>query len=103
MSQYPQGSPQYYPGAPIREHPQTQTVFVLGIVGIFVGILAFFAWYMGGKAKKEIEAGAPYAWDGNLKTGYLLGKIFGIINIVVVVLYIIMIIAGLSAWISAVN
>ncbi len=44
------------------EHPQSQTVLILGIVGIFTGVCAFVAWYMGGQAKKEIEAGAPYQW-----------------------------------------
>ncbi|PIE20824.1 MAG: hypothetical protein CSA64_04480 [Arachnia propionica] len=71
------------------EHPQAQVVLILGIVGIFFGILSFVAWYMGGQAKKEIEAGAPYPWDGNLKIGYLLGKIFSIIWIVIGVLYVI--------------
>lgn len=80
------GTPQGYLPA---EHPQSQTTFILGIVGIFVGICAFIAWYMGGKAKKEIQAGAPYPWDGKIKTGYLLGKIFGIIYIVGIALYIV--------------
>ena len=74
------GAPGGY-GAP-QEHPQAQTVFILGIVGIFVGIVSFIAWYMGGQAKKEIAAGAPYEWGGQLKTGYILGKIFAIISIV---------------------
>ncbi|MBK7822320.1 MAG: hypothetical protein IPJ61_14985 [Tessaracoccus sp.] len=68
------------------EHPQAQTVFILGIVGIFVTIVPFIAWYLGGQAKKEIAAGAPYAFEGKLKTGYLLGKVFGILQIVGVVL-----------------
>ena len=85
-----------------QEHPQTQTVFILGIVGIFVGVCAFIAWYMGGQAKKEIDAGAPYAWEGTkLKTGYMLGKVFSIIYICVIVLYIIIaiiaVVAGLGA------
>ena len=44
--------PAYGYGA--AEHPQASTVQILGIVGIFVGICAFIAWYMGGQAKKEI-------------------------------------------------
>ncbi len=71
-----------------QEHPQAQTIFILSLVGIPVPLLAWIAWYMGAKAKKEIEAGAPYAWSGNVKNGHLLGKIFGIIHIVVLVLYI---------------
>ncbi len=70
------------------EHPQASTVQVLGFVGIFVAIVPFIAWYMGGQAKKEIEAGAPYRFDGPLKTGYMLGKIFSIIHIVGIVLYV---------------
>lgn len=84
---FPQNNPGY--GAPTQEHPDSQMVFIMGIIGIFFGILAFIAWYKGNAAKKEIEAGAPYAWDGNIKTGYLLGKVFSIIYIVVAALYII--------------
>lgn len=92
----------YYSYTPytLPEHPQAQIVFILGIVGIFTGIPAFIAWYMGAQARREIAAGAPYRWEGNLKTGYLLGKIFGILGIVGValaivfwVLYILFIIA----------
>ncbi|NHB84817.1 hypothetical protein G7085_10020 [Tessaracoccus sp. HDW20] len=64
------------------EHPQSQLVFILGILGIFTGITAFVAWYMGGQARKEIQAGAPYQWAGQLKTGYTLGKVFGILSII---------------------
>lgn len=71
---------QYYGG--YGEHPQANTVLILGIIGFFTSITAFIAWYMGGQAKKEIEAGAPYAWDGSLKIGYWIGKIIGIISIV---------------------
>ncbi|MBK7822321.1 MAG: hypothetical protein IPJ61_14990 [Tessaracoccus sp.] len=84
-----------YQGNPyaLGEHPQAQIVFILGIVGIFTGIPAFIAWYMGGQARKEIQGGAPYRWEGNLKTGYLLGKVFGIISIVGVAL-------GIVFWIA---
>ena len=85
---YGQPQPMYgvapYPQAPYSrpEHPQSQMVFIMGILGIFTGVTAFIAWYMGGQAKKEIAAGAPYEWGGQLKTGYILGKIFAIISIV---------------------
>lgn len=90
--QQPAGYQQY--GAPmyLAEHPQATTVLVLGIVGIFVGLLSFVAWYMGGKARKEIQAGAPYLWDGSLKTGYYLGKVFGIIYIMGIALWILIVI-----------
>ena len=81
--------PGYGAYIPAPEHPQSQMVFILGIVGIFTGVTAFVAWYMGGQAKKEIEAGAPFQWGGQLKTGYTLGKVFGIIWIVGIALYIV--------------
>ena len=56
--------PGYGAYIPAPEHPQSQMVFILGIVGIFTGVTAFVAWYMGGQAKKEIEAGAPFPWAG---------------------------------------
>ncbi len=84
--------PGYGAYIPAPEHPQSQMVFILGIVGIFTGVTAFVAWYMGGQAKKEIEAGAPFQWGGQLKTGYTLGKVFGIIWIVGIALYIVFII-----------
>lgn len=95
QQQYPQPygqqpyPPATYPfqGVP-AEHPQAQTIFILGIVGLFVPICCWIAWYMGGQARKEIQAGAPYRWEGNLKTGFLLGKIIGIISIVGVMLYV---------------
>ncbi|WP_026926023.1 hypothetical protein [Granulicoccus phenolivorans] len=86
---YQQQPYQAYGATATQEHPQSQMVFILGIVGIFTGVCSFIAWYMGGQAKKEIEAGAPYAFDGNLKTGYMLGKIFSIIYIVFIALYVV--------------
>lgn len=80
------------------EHPQAQLVLILGIVGIFTGIVSFVAWYIGAQAKQEIEAGAPFLWEGQLKTGYLLGKIFGIISIVMMGLGILAMIAYMVAF-----
>lgn len=94
--QQPYQQPGYgAPGYQQAEHPQATTVFVLGIVGIFVTICAFIAWYLGVQARKEIQAGAPYPFDGKLKTGYTLGKVFSIIAIVVFAIYFVLIIFGL--------
>jgi hypothetical protein len=77
------------------EHPKAQTVLILSIVGIFVGICAPIAWYMGAQAKKEVLA-QPGRWsaDGSLKTGTLIGKVFTILYIVLIVLWIVVMIAG---------
>ncbi|WP_297745780.1 hypothetical protein [uncultured Tessaracoccus sp.] len=98
--QQPTGMQQYAAYGQQAEHPQAQTVLILGILGFFTSITAFIGWYMGGQAKKEIEAGAPYCWDGNLKTGYLISKILSIISIVAlafIVLMFILMLAGLFA------
>ena len=85
-----------YTGARI-EHPQAQTVFILSIVGIFVGVCAPIAWYMGVQAKKEIAA-QPGQWssEGNLKTGTMIGKIFTILYIIGIVLWIVMMIVAFA-------
>lgn len=77
-----------YPAAPYGarpEHPQAQTVLILGIVSLFVTPLAYVAWYMGGKAKKDIRAGAPYNWGGGLQIGYIIGVVVGTLAIISVV------------------
>ena len=81
-------------GAAPQEHPQGTIVFVLGIVGIFVPICAPIAWYLGNKARREIAAsGTSYANESQISTGRMLGKVFSIIYLVLVVIYILAIIA----------
>jgi hypothetical protein len=82
------------------EHPQGTLILVFGILGIFVGIFAPVAWYMGSKARKEIAAaGAHYSNEQNINIGRILGLVFTIIYIVSIVLFIIffVVIAGLAA------
>lgn len=107
--QYPPAGGQQYPPAPYGqqpygmatgEHPQGTMIFVLGIVGIFVGVCAPIAWYLGNKTLREITAsGANYSNVSQIRTGRMLGKVFTIIYIVFIVLYIIalVVIFGLAA------
>lgn len=86
-----QPQPGYGTGwAPAPEHPRATTVLVLGILGFLFGIPAFFGWYMGSKAKKEIQRGAPYRWDGALKVGHILSIVASVLTIAVVALYLFM-------------
>ncbi|HSN12649.1 MAG TPA: hypothetical protein VLS51_11130 [Propionibacteriaceae bacterium] len=78
------------------EHPKAQTVLILSIVGIFVGICAPIAWYMGAQAKKEALADGRYSIEGSLKTGTLIGKIFTILYIIGIVLWFVIMIASLA-------
>jgi hypothetical protein len=100
--QYGQPVPYGQPyGAVPAEHPQGTLILVFGIIGIFSGIFAPIAWYMGSKAKKEIAAsGAQYSNEQNINIGRTLGKVFTIIYIVgfalFIVFFVIIAIAGLS-------
>jgi hypothetical protein len=101
--QYPGGPPAPYGqsyGVATQEHPQGTMIFVLGIVGIFVGVCAPIAWYLGNKTLSEITAsGASPSNLSQIRTGRILGKVFTIIYIVFIVLYIIALIAifGIAA------
>jgi hypothetical protein len=101
---YGQSSPapygQPYGGVATQEHPQGTMIFVLGIVGIFVGVCAPIAWYLGNKTLREIAAsGTSYSNVSQIRTGRMLGKVFTIVYIVFIVLYIIalIVIFGVAA------
>ncbi len=93
-------------GAGLPDHPSATTAMVLGIVGL-VGValcggitlvLAPFAWAMGRKSVREIDAN-PGRYGGRDKANA--GKIMGIIGTVLLVLGIVAII-GVIALIAAV-
>ena len=92
----PYGQP--YPPATV-EHPQGTTILVLGIIGVFVSIVAPFAWIMGNKAMKEIRSsGVAYANEQNVNIGRILGMVFTILLIIGVVFSVVaLIIFGIAA------
>jgi hypothetical protein len=70
-------------GAALPEHPQGTLILIFGIVGAFVTIFAPIAWYLGSKAKQEIQAsGLQYANEPHVNAGRILGKVFSIIWLV---------------------
>ncbi len=76
---------------PMQEHPQGTLILIFGILGIFITIFAPIAWYMGNKAKKEIQtSGIQYSNEQNISIGRMLGKIFTIIAIISIVIVIIL-------------
>ncbi len=92
---------QNYPTAQ-QEHPQGTTVLVLGIVGIFIGLAAPFAWYIGNKAMKEIRAsGQSYSNEQQINIGRILGMVFTIIYIITIVFSIIFVIIVTMAAMSS--
>jgi hypothetical protein len=88
QSPMPYGQQPY--GAPQQEHPQGTLILIFGILGIFITIFAPIAWYLGNKAKKEVQAsGIQYSNEQNISVGRMLGKIFTIIALVSIALTII--------------
>jgi hypothetical protein len=89
QSPMPYGQQPY--GAPPQEHPQGTLILIFGILGIFITIFAPIAWYLGNKAKKDIQtSGIQYSNEQNISIGRMLGKIFTIIAIVSIVFVIIL-------------
>jgi hypothetical protein len=88
-------------GAPPQEHPQGTLILVFGILGIFITIFAPIAWYMGNKAKREIQAsGIRYSNEQNVSIGRMLGKIFTIIALISIALSIIITIIVVAVGVS---
>lgn len=80
----PQGSWQ-----PPAKHPQSTIVLVLGILGLVVcGVLAPFAWVMGNRALREIDAN-PQQYGGRSEVNA--GRILGIIGTVLLALSLILV------------
>jgi hypothetical protein len=85
---YPQQPYGYAPQAP--KHPSATLALVLGIVGLagFVTCLTFvvapFAWAIGAKAVKEIDAAPPGTYSGRDQANA--GKIMGIVGTVLLIL-----------------
>lgn len=95
------GYPQpYAPQAP--SHPQATTALVLGIVGLaglvtcVTFLVAPFAWAIGAKAVKEIDAAPPGTYRGREQANG--GRIMGIVGTVLLVLAVL----GTAALITAI-
>lgn len=94
VAPYPQNSPYQRGGQPWgsmgyapAEHPQASTVFILALIGFVVPVTPFVAWYMGSKAKREIQQGAPFRYEGNLKIGHIIGLVLSILSIAAIAIY----------------
>ncbi|GAB2921921.1 DUF4190 domain-containing protein [Nonomuraea fastidiosa] len=80
---YPDYGPGYY-GPPPQSHPNGTTILVLGILSIVVcSFIGPFAWVMGNKALKEIDASGYYYEN---RSQIQAGRICGIIGTVFLIL-----------------
>lgn len=71
-------------GRPSQDHPQTTTILVLGILSLVVcGVLGPFAWSMGTKALREIDA-SQGALGGRDTVN--IGRILGIVSTVLLII-----------------
>jgi hypothetical protein len=83
-------------GQPRQNHPRSTTALVLGIVGLLCcSIAAPFAWSIGKKAVREIDAN-PERYDGRgaAQAGYILGIIGTVLLVVGLVVLVISIAVG---------
>jgi hypothetical protein len=100
---HPYGAPAYggYQPSP-PDHPQATTILVLGIIGVFVGVVAPVAWWMGSKAKKEIEAsGGRIGGLQQVTVGWILGIIMSILLAVSLVIMLFVFIAVIGVFAAA--
>ena len=89
----PPGGYQPHPGFPPPKHPQATTVLVLGILGLVLcQVLGPFAWSMGSKAQREIQAN-PGAYSGESEINA--GRILGIIGTALLALTVLVLVAML--------
>ncbi|MEI6402380.1 MAG: DUF4190 domain-containing protein [Actinomycetota bacterium] len=87
---------QPWQSTPGVEHPQGTTILVLGILSLVVcGILGPFAWNMGNKTLREMDAnpGVVYRNRGNVTAGRLCGMIGCALMVLQVLLFFVWIVA----------
>lgn len=85
----PPGYPAYPPQPP--SHPQAVTVLVLGILGIVVcGLIGPFAWTMGNRVVREIEASGGRVGG---RTEATIGRILGIVSTALLILSVLVLLA----------
>lgn len=101
----PPPSQQYSPygaGRAVPDHPQATTVLVLGIASLFVGILGPVAWYLGGKAKQEIEAAAGGLGGLQQVTiGWILGIVMTVLLVAGLLFFLVVVVLVLGVFASA--
>jgi len=93
MSQHPATPPPFRP----QDHPQATTILILGILGLAAcGVLGPFAWSMGNKALREIDASnGQLGGRDTVNVGRILGMIATIILGVAVVIFVIALAVGI--------
>ena len=92
-------TPPYQPPPP--DHPQTTTILILGICGLLLcQVLGPFAWSMGNKALREIDASnGQVGGRDTVNVGRILGIIGTIIlGLSVLVLLFVFVVGGIAIY-----
>jgi hypothetical protein len=83
----PYGQPNPYgqqPYGAVQDHPQATLILILGILGLVVcGVLAPFAWVMGNRVVREIDASNGAIGGRSMANA---GRICGIVGSVLIIL-----------------
>ncbi len=81
------------------EHPQGTIVLILGILGIVVcGLCAPFAWVMGRKALREVDANpSAYTNRGQLQAGMICGIIGTVLWVLAIIFYVFIIVLAIGS------
>lgn len=86
-------------GAPAPDHPQATTILILGILSLMVcPVTGPFAWVMGGRAKREIDA-APhrYGGRGQVVAGYVTGIVGTLLMLGIVLVFVVAVLAAIAS------
>lgn len=86
---YGQSNPYSLGEAP--EHPNATTSLVLGIIGLFFPIVSPFAWYLGGRGRRDMrEQPGRYRESSSLTAGWVMGIIGSLLLMLGVLMMVIM-------------
>ena len=100
--QQPPGPPPYGYGQPAyapRDHPQATTVLILGILGLVLcQIIAPFAWVMGNRVVREIDASGGQVGGRGLANA---GRICGIVGTVLIAISVVVLLLAIVLAVGA--
>lgn len=86
-----------YAPYPAPDHPQANTVLVLGILSFFCGVTGPVAWVMGRRALREIDASnGAVGGRSQVQVGYIMGIVTTLLtalSLLLVVLWIVLVLA----------
>lgn len=71
---------------------------LLPVAAVAGAVLGIAAWRAGSRARREIRGGAPFAWGGRLRTGYILGIVGALTSVVGALLVIGALVLILAFW-----